>query len=116
MKYEELTPITREELNMALMGSKPDEAARAILRMALHEPDLAWAETKCLAALRDSRPEVKAAAITALGHLARIHHALIHPAVVDELRSLQDDPRFAGLAEDALDDVSMFASSQTRAS
>jgi hypothetical protein len=115
MKYEELQPITREDLNAALLGGKPGEAARAILRMALHESDLAWAETECLAALHDSRPEVKAAAITALGHLARIHHTLVHPAVIDELKSLQLDPKFSGIAEDALEDVSMFASSHTRA-
>jgi hypothetical protein len=114
MKYEEMQPITHEELSAALRGSKASEAARAILRMALHESDFAWAESECLAALHDSRPEVKAAAITALGHLARIHHALIHPTVVAELRSLQNDPRFAGIAEDALDDVSTFASSPAR--
>lgn len=114
MKYEEMPPITHEELGTALIGSNPGQAARAILRMAVHEPDLAWAESECLAALHDRRPEVTAAAITALGHLARIHHALIHPAIVEELRSLQTDPRFAGLAEDALDDISMFASSPAR--
>jgi hypothetical protein len=112
MKYEELPPISRDELKHALDGRDPDEAARAILRMALHEADFAWAERKCLDALHDSRETVRAAAVIGLGHLARIHRAPIDPGIVEELKKLQAHPKLAGLAEDALDDILMFASSQ----
>jgi len=115
MKYEELQPISHVELREALLGPKPSDAARAILRMTLHEPDLRWAERKCLDALHDGRLEVRAAAITGLGHLARIHHALIDPAIVEELKKLRKDPMLGGIAEDTLEDITTFASSQTRA-
>jgi hypothetical protein len=115
MKYEELPPISRNEVTDALESPGAVEAARAILRMSLHETDEAWAETVCANALRDRRSEVVAAAITGLGHLARIHRVLSNPAIVDELRNLQRDSRFSGKAEDALEDISMFASAATRA-
>ena len=91
------------------------EAARALLRMALHERNLDFAERLCLDALEDRRPEVKTAAIQSLGHLARIHHALANAAVVDHLKKLQQDPAWSGLAEDALDDILTFVPSQSRA-
>ena len=114
MKYEELAPISRDEFREAVSGPRLELAARAILQMALHEPDLAWAEQACLLALQDSRQEVKAAAIAGLGHLARIHGALSDPAVIEELRKLTHDPKLSGIAEDALDDIQIFASSHTR--
>lgn len=84
--------------------------------MALHEADLAWAQKKCLDALHDSREAVRAAGIAGLGHLARLHHALISPAITVELKKFRGNPKLSGIAEDALDDILMFASSQTRTS
>jgi len=116
MKYEELPAISRDELEMALVRAKPPGAARALLRMALHEPDAAWAERKCLGELNDDRDDVRAAAVVGLGHLARIHHTLLDPRVLEELRKLQQDPRLGGVAEDALEDILTFTSSQARTS
>ena len=82
MKYEALLPISRHQLEQALRGGAPEEAAQAILRMALNDPDWHWAEQKCIAALHDDRDELRAAAITSLGHLARIHHAITNELVV----------------------------------
>jgi hypothetical protein len=109
MKYQNLPPITHELLEKALAGPLPDAAAEALLRMALNEPDWRWAEQVCLVALRDRREEVRAAAITSFGHLARIHHALSTDVVVPRLVELQDDPKLGGLAEDAIEDILMFA-------
>lgn len=110
MKYEELLPISHEHLEQALAGEAPEEAARALLRMALNDRDRQWAERKCLAALRDSREEVRPAAITSLGHLARIHRVITNEAAVQELRKLQDDPKLGGLAEAALEEILLFTS------
>jgi hypothetical protein len=114
MKYEDLAPISRDELGNALLGAKPEEAARALLRMALHEPDAAWAEKKCKEELQDDRDDVRAAAITCLGHIARIHHTLFDATIVEELRKLQGHPKLGGIVEDALDDILTFASAPAR--
>jgi hypothetical protein len=84
--------------------------------MALHETDWRWAEQRCLAALGDNRGEVRAAAITGLGHLARVHHVVTADVVIPKLRELQDDPQLGGLAEDALEDITLFTSGSTLSS
>lgn len=116
MTYQDLPPIGHHEFDRALASNSTEEAAQAVLRMSLHEPDFEWAQQNCLLALADPRPEVRAAAITAAGHLARIHRAPLDSAIVEELRKLHLDSRFSGLAEDALDDIQMFAPSPTGAS
>ncbi|HBY64199.1 MAG TPA: hypothetical protein DEH78_30625 [Solibacterales bacterium] len=107
MIYENVTPISRGEAEALLRGASATESATTLIRVALHEPDRAWAERLFLKALDDGRSEVRAAAVTGLGHLARIH-CEIDSAALDALRALRDDPLLGGLAEDALDDVSTF--------
>jgi hypothetical protein len=64
--------------------------------------------------MKDDRDDVRAAAIVGLGHLAPIHHTLLDPRILDELRKLQRDPKLGGVAEDALEDILTFASPQAR--
>jgi len=111
MIYENLPRIKPDELDEALAKGTPEEAARALLRMAMSETDWRWAEGKCLLALSDWRDEVKAAAITSLGHLARIHHTLSLEIVVPQLQKMKGDPKLGGIVEDALEDILMFTSS-----
>ena len=111
MRYEELKTISHEETERALSDGTAGEAARALLSAALHDSDPLWVERKCLGALHDSREEVRAAAITSRGHVARIHHAVTSEVVIPQLLRLKDDPQLGGLAEDALDDILMFTSS-----
>ncbi len=110
MEYEELPPITRDRLDEVLRKGSPEEAARGLLRMALNDPDWQWAEQRCLAALHDRREDVRRAAITSFGHLARLHHCLTLQSVIPELRKLKNDPRLGGIAEDALEDILLFTS------
>ena len=113
MKYEELPPITPDQLERALAGESPEHAAVALLRMALNDPNWAWAEEKCLAALHDGREPVRAAAITSLGHLARIHRKVSKETVVPELQKFKGDPELGGLARDALEDILIFTSASS---
>lgn len=113
MKYEELPPITHDQLEQALTRESADDAAVALLRMALNEPNWAWAEKKCLTALQDGRVPVRAAAVTGLGHLARIHRKVTKDAVVAALQNLKGHPDLGGLVEDALEDILIFTSSSS---
>jgi hypothetical protein len=116
MKYEVLRSISREELEDALSAGSAAVARRALLRMALHEPDRKWAAQKCLAALRDQRVDVRAAAITSLGHLARIHRCSDLEQVMPALQALKADPELGGIAEDALEDILIFTTPRNCAS
>jgi hypothetical protein len=76
--------------------------------MALHEPDWPWAEDICLSLLSDARKEVRSAALTSLGHLARLHSMLHLEIVVPAVKRLLADPDSRGVAEDTLDDITRF--------
>lgn len=111
MKYEEVRRVSHEEVESALSDGTAEQAASALLSAALHDGDRLWVERKCLSVLYDSRGEVRAAAITGLGHLARIHHVVTSELVIPQLMRLKDDPEVGGQADDALEDILLFTSS-----
>jgi hypothetical protein len=107
-KFDEPTPISREQVEDALASDSPASAAEALIRMALWETDPRWAEQKSLSALRDTRKEVRMAALLAIGHLARLHRSLSLEIVVPAVRILLDDPECCGTAENVLEDIAIF--------
>jgi len=110
--HEDLPPITKDEYRRLFESASPEHAGEALLRLAWHERDTFWAEQQCVAALEDERLEVRRAAATSLGHLARRQRTL-NPATVSRLRALKDDPEIGGRVEDALDDLAVFVRSAT---
>jgi hypothetical protein len=54
-KFENPPPISREQLEEALLSGDAFTAAEALIRMAFWESDCLWAEHKSLSALRDGR-------------------------------------------------------------
>jgi len=108
MKYQEPSPITREDVKKSLASRDSRAAAEALIRMALFESDWEWAEHVCLIALRDDRAEVKIAALTSLGHLARRFRTLHLNAVLPSIRNLLMEAAYRGAAEDTLDDIAVF--------
>jgi hypothetical protein len=109
MRYERPEPISREEAIISLASEDPHVVAQAIIRLALNSPDRVWVEQQALWLTSHRDPDVRAVAATALGHLARIHGAVDHRAVVPALERLKEDPETVGRAEDALSDISIFA-------
>ncbi|MEV4240874.1 MULTISPECIES: HEAT repeat domain-containing protein [unclassified Nocardia] len=106
--YQSLEPIGRNEA-IAMLDSEDNLAvSQAILRLALHDPDGGWVTDRALALLENPDPNVRSGAVTALGHIARIHRAIDTDRVVPALRELVNDPIIGGRVEDALDDITVF--------
>lgn len=105
--FEELSPIGREEFDQLFRLGSPEDARVALLRIVWHDPDHYWAEQQCVAALDDTRQQVRIAAATGLAHLARMQKGLGAEAM-SRLLALKDDPHIGGQVLDALDDVSIF--------
>ena len=104
-RYHDVEPISRADAALAFDSAEPDAIADALIRLAYHDPDWQWVESRCLAYCRDPNSDVRGAAITCLGHLARIHGALHLGQVLPVLLELRSDPAVGGRAEDALDDI-----------
>ena len=108
LNFENPKPISHQEFEEAMRCDEPSVAAQALIRMALCERDLSWAELKSLCALNDHRKEVRLAGLVAIGHLARIHHCLNLQAILPAVKKLMGDPLYRGTAEDVLDDIAIF--------
>lgn len=107
--YQSLTPLSRDDALELMSSSDKRAAGEAILRVALHDPDGGWVTDRALELLNSSDAQLRIAAATALGHVARTHRSIDQARVVPALRRLLDNPATAGRAEDALDDIEVFA-------
>jgi len=114
MKYSEPQPIGRDDVLNALASEDANTAAEAIIRMSCSELDVEWAEHICLIALGDQRKRVKTAALTAVGSLARRFRTLNLDLILPVIHGLLVDQDLQGIAEDALDDIAVFASKGRR--
>lgn len=108
MRYEEAEPISRAAAQKTLASGEPKRVSEALIAIALHDPDRRWAQETAVAFLSDPDPEIRGAAATCLGHLARRYGRVDVPAI-DALRALVTDPNVGGRAEDALEDIAQYA-------
>jgi hypothetical protein len=107
--YQELEPIDRDKAVSMLASSDPYAVNEAILRLALYDPDGAWVTDRALELLQSPNANIRMVAATALGHVARIHRTIDRERVIPALQRLRDNPETVGRAEDALDDIAIFA-------
>ncbi len=107
--YQKLDPISRDHATAMLESTDSHTVTEAILRLALHDPDGTWVTDRALELLQNPNTDIRSVAATALGHIARIHHTIDTERVVPALQRLANNPDTAGRAEDALDDIAMFA-------
>src|SRR5262249_59921606 len=108
MQYEEINSISRSDAMVALGSADPRDICIALVRLALHDPDLGWVQSLCIELTWRSTVEVQSTAILCLGHLARIHRALDLEKVVPLLIELRKDPLLSGRVDDAMDDIEIF--------
>ncbi|MET9966764.1 hypothetical protein ABZZ80_12825 [Streptomyces sp. NPDC006356] len=106
------SPGWRDALTVHIRGTDIDRATRALLAFTYDEPEREVIEallTECLDPAGPAvDPQVRALAVTCVGHVARIHGE-IGPDLVARVRGLLQDPGVGGRAEDALDDIASFA-------
>jgi hypothetical protein len=89
-------------------SDSPVRIADALVSAALHEKDWAWVEERCIRFAEHSDADVRRVAITCLGHLARLHHALHLDRVLPLLAIKSDDSAIQGTVEDTLSDIRIF--------
>jgi hypothetical protein len=111
MQFETVQPIDRPTALEAIRAGAPLDRSRALVSLAFHDPDLPFVEDLCLKLLdRDPDPSLQSTAALCLGHLARIHGQLHRARAISAIRAFAEaNPSLAGRAQDAIDDIQMFA-------
>ena len=107
MKYEELKPLTKAQLDAALNSGDGVIIATALIRAALHDPDRTYVGSLVVKFIGHSDSRVRASSAIAAGHLARLHRQL-SPELVPLIKALLRDGETCGQAQDALDDIVTF--------
>jgi hypothetical protein len=107
VQYEPIEALSREEAERAATSPDAGVVLRAVLAVALHAEELAWAEAFCEQFARHSDPRIRGSALLGFGHLARRFRKLDVTRVKSLLEAgLTDpDPWVRGQSESAADDV-----------
>jgi len=111
LKYNEVTEMSPTQIESELATRIPHRVINAVLSASMFERDLDWAQDIAIGHADEDNPaEVRAIAIQALGHIARIYGAVDVERVLPVLeKALADkDRRIAAQAETALDDLRQF--------
>lgn len=109
LEYREPSPGSRDDLLEAIATTSGLELAEAMVSAAFYIDDGEWLQARFLELLESPDPGIRAAAATCLGHVARIHRRLDVAVVRPRVEKLLGNPRTAGFAQTALDDIDDFA-------
>lgn len=94
-----------------LHSSDIEKVTDAMLYLINSCNDLDWAEHVMIEMFGNENKNVKGLALACLGHLARIHGVINNKKIIPFLEKIVDEniEELSGRAEDALDDIHMFA-------
>jgi hypothetical protein len=106
MIYREPQPISRAEAEHIFASGDADAIASALVDITFHDRDWRWVQNKCIGFARVDNSVVRQAAVTCLGHVARIHRKLDLETVLPVVDELSGGPALT--TQDALDDIRMF--------
>ncbi|MFW9080869.1 hypothetical protein ACOI9X_16585 [Pseudomonas sp. P2757] len=103
-------PTMTHDRALRLLASGADaETAAALISIGLNESDRIWAQNTCLKHFEAESELVVAAAVTALGHIARRHGEVDKESVIPALDTVKTTfSALAGVVEDTLDDIHAF--------
>jgi hypothetical protein len=110
LTYEEPKPIGRDDALRLLQSDDIDAAEKALLSVALFEPDVEFATRVVFTCARRHEPAMRGTALLCIGHLSRLYRRLPEQPSVELVRAGLHDPSeyVRGQAENALDDLLVF--------
>lgn len=108
MIYQEVHPVSRMEADRMFVSGDSKLICRALISSAYYDLDREWVEERCEYFSKHFDPTVRGCAATCFGHLARIHGVRRLERALAALEELAADPRTAGIARDAIQDIHKF--------
>ncbi len=109
MKHKEPENITKDEFEELIQSNEPVSLCHGIIDAAFHINDPKWLEDRFVVLAKNSNRSVSQAAVTAIGHNARINKFLSIDVITPLFRELfATYPSMRGIIEDAVEDIEMF--------
>lgn len=100
--------FTKETAAAAFESNDIDNISKAMVAVALNEPDWQWAQQHFLNLLQHDDVGIRCLAVTCLGHIARIHGCLDKEKVLAAFKDKINDTEMAGSIDDAMADFNIF--------
>lgn len=107
-RYEEPAAASREDLESAVATGDPTAISRTMVGV-IEDDDVDWLTDTLLDLAGHESLEVRATAVTCLGHVARIRGHIDSDRVLSRLRHLLSERPLRGRVDDAIDDIKHFA-------
>jgi hypothetical protein len=107
-RHEEPAAASREDLESAVATGDPTSISRTMVGV-IEDDDVDWLTDTLLDLAGHESLEVRATAVTCLGHVARIHGHVDSDRVLSRLRHLRSERPLRGRVDDAIDDIKHFA-------
>ncbi len=99
----------RRKLGQQIRSGDSGGASGTLIKLVFQEDDRQWLEDKCLELLQHPDINLQEIAITAFGHIARIHGRLNRPIAEEALVAFAAmRPELAGHIDDTLSDFEIF--------
>jgi len=105
LKYVEIPPREREELESAFRSNDPNEVCNALYSAAQQEVDWHWSQAQCLKMLNHESLLVRSAALLALGEIAIFRGQRDLETVLPEIQRFANDPALGPFVEDLFDSI-----------
>ncbi len=105
LKYDEIKPCSREDLEAAFAGDDEKTICSAMYSAAQHEPDWRWAQGELVKFLGHESLLIRSTAINALGELVLFRGQVDLEVVLPEIHKLENDPALAPFVRDYLEDL-----------
>jgi hypothetical protein len=100
----------KDEIAAVLKFGKISAVIGCLMYMTFNIDDASWVQERLLETIgTNADDEVRSLAVTCLGHMARLHGRIDKERVVPILAALLQDQTLSGRAQDALDDIEIFA-------
>jgi hypothetical protein len=108
--YEEIKPITKSEVEAALITGDSDNIIIAMLGAAYYIDEWRWVQNHCLGLLGNADTNLRNIAVVCLGHIARIHGTLDKEKVLAALEKLRNDPQIGEEVSNSLEEIEWYLS------
>ena len=107
-QYQDLPRVSEKDIETKLELAKGEDLCLLLLAMSELE-NWRWVQEKYLTYLTHEDKWVASAAITGLGHLARLSGNLDKDKVISSLKKLESErPELIGKIEDSISDIEVF--------
>lgn len=107
-EYHQPQNFDKDEAVIFLESCDAQKVCNALVGIAYNCQDWEWVERQCLEYTKHPNNDVRALAVTCLGHVVRIHRKLNLDRVLPRLKELESDDLISGRVEDVYDDIETY--------